>query len=191
MELEGERELVERAKTDPQAFGILYDEYFSQIFGYILRRTASIPVAQDVTAEVFFKALRSIKGFQWRGIPFSDWLYRIAIHEIANFYTHNGHNRVLTDEMKHSLSLFDASVETGAEEAEARLQQESDLLTLHKSITKLTQKYQEVITLRFFEKKQINQIAAILGKREGTIKSLLHRGLERLRVLMEDTNATF
>jgi RNA polymerase sigma-70 factor (ECF subfamily) len=191
MELELERQLVERAKCDPQAFGALYDEYFGQIFGYVLRRTASITIAQDVTAEVFFKALRNIKGFQWRGIPFSDWLYRIAIHEIANVYTHNGHDRVLTTEMKLSLAVFDASVETGAEEAEARLQQESDLLALHKSISKLPQKYQEVITLRFFEKKQLNEIARILGKREGTIKSLVHRGLERLRSLMEETSATF
>ena len=190
MDLELEKELVERAKNDAQAFGALYDEYYGKIFGYALRRTASIASAQDVTSEVFFKALRNIKGFQWRGIPFSAWLYRIASHEIANIYAGNGHDRVLTEELKHSLELEDASLEAEAAEAETLLQKQADFLAVHASLSKLPARYQEVIALRFFEKKPLGEIAQILGKREGTVKSLLHRGLERLRKLMEE-NATF
>ena len=84
MNLEQEKELVERAKSDTGAFGELYDQYYSRILGYVLRRTASIEIAQDVTSEVFFKALKHLGQFHWRGVPFSAWLYRIACHEIAN-----------------------------------------------------------------------------------------------------------
>lgn len=190
MDLELEKELVERAKTDAQAFGALYDEYYGKIFGYVVRRTASVASAQDVTSEAFFKALRNIKSFQWRGIPFSAWLYRIAEHEIANFYSHNGHDRVLTDELKHEFDLDDVSLEAEVAEAESLLQQQADFLAVHANLSRLSAKYQEVIVLRFFEKKQLKEIAQILGKREGTVKSLLHRGLEKLRKLMGE-NATF
>jgi RNA polymerase sigma-70 factor (ECF subfamily) len=89
MNVEQERELVERAKNNTEAFGELYDRYYSQIFGYVLKRTASIEVTQDVTSEVFFKALKNLRQFRWRGVPFSSWLYRIATNEIANYFTKN------------------------------------------------------------------------------------------------------
>ena len=130
MELEQEHQLVERAKSDPQAFGVLYEEYFNQIFGYVLRRTADLSISQDVTAEVFFKALRNIKSFHWRGISFSDWLYRITIHEIANVYSHNGHDRVLTEEIKIASVLFDQTVEDEAEEAQANVDKETEFIAI-------------------------------------------------------------
>jgi len=86
MNLEQEGELVERAKSNSKAFGKLYDWYYVKIIGYVLKRTASIEVAQDVTSEVFFKALKNLGQFHWRGIPFSSWLYRIATHEITNHF---------------------------------------------------------------------------------------------------------
>jgi RNA polymerase sigma-70 factor (ECF subfamily) len=75
-------------------------------------------------------------------------------------------------------------------QAEAELQKHEDFLAIHKNITKLPPQYQEVIALRFFEKKKLREIGDILGKREGTVKSLLHRGLERMRKLMVE-DATF
>lgn len=185
MDLEREKELVCRAKNDTQAFGELYNEYYSQIFGYVLRRTASIDVAQDITSEVFFKALKNIKQFQWRDIPFSAWLYRIASHEIANNFRKNKRRRVLAEEVANSANTSSISVEAEIAQAETELQKHEGFISIHKNISKLPIKYQEVITLRFFEKKQLKEIGTILGKREGTIKSLLHRGLERLRTLME------
>ena len=184
MDTEQERALVERAKNDAEAFGELYDKYYSKIFNYILRRTANIVVAQDTTSEVFFKALKNLNKFQWQGVPFSSWLYRIATHEIANHFRKSKRSTIV-------MNISDAAVpsnpspETEVLQAEAELRKYEDLLTLHDSITKLPLKYQEVITLRFFEDKPIREIGEILEKREGTIKSLLHRGLKRLKILME------
>jgi len=75
MNLEQEKLLVEKAKNDPEAFGELYDEYYPKIFGYILKRTANIEVAQDVTSEVFFKALKNIEKFSWRDMEIDNGLF--------------------------------------------------------------------------------------------------------------------
>lgn len=190
MDSEQDKELVCRAQKDAQAFGELYDKYYRQIFGYILRRTASINIAQEVTSDVFFKALKNIKQFHWRDIPFSSWLYRIAAHEIANSFRKNKRRQLLTEEMTNSARASNMSAEAEIAQAEAELQKHEDFLAIHRRITELPMKYQEVIVLRFFEKKQLGEIGLILGKREGTVKSLLHRGLEKLRKLMEES-ATF
>ena len=185
MDLEQEKELVERARADTEAFGELYDRYYSQILGYVLRRTASTNIAQDVTSEVFFKALKNLGQFRWRNIPFSSWLYRIATHEIANYFRKNKHGQFSLEEVSDSISISNPSTETEFLEAEAELKRHEEFLALHQNISRLSIKYQEVITLRFFEDKQVKEVSEILGKREGTVKSLLHRGLEKLRRLME------
>jgi len=185
MDLEQEKELVERAKNDTEAFSQLYDQYYSKIFGYVLRRTASIEIAQDVTSEVFLKTLKNLPQFRWRGTPFSSWLYRIATNEIANYFRRNKHEKFCLEELSDPISISNPSAETELFEAETELKRREEFLALHENISKLSVKYQEVITLRFFESKQVKEIGEILGKREGTIKSLLHRGLEKLRKLME------
>ena len=185
MDLEQEKELVERARGDSEAFGEIYEQYYSQIFGYILRRTASIEIAQDITSEVFFKALKNLGQFHWRDIPFSSWLYRIATHEIANYFRKNNHRYSSLEEVSNLMSDSNPTVESELIEAEAELKRHEAFLALHENISRLPAKYQEVITLRFFENKQLKEIVEILGKRQGTVKSLLHRGLAKLRELMD------
>jgi RNA polymerase sigma-70 factor (ECF subfamily) len=190
MDLEQEKELVFKAKTDADAFGLLYDEYYPKVFGYVLRRIASVETTKDITSEVFLKALQSIKNFQWRNIPFSAYLYRIAGHEISNGYRRNKHIIILKQDMENSAITSGVSLEDETLLAEADIQKQEDFLLLHKCIVKLPHIYQEVIVLRYFEKKHTSEICAILGKREATVKSLLNRGLKKLRQLM-DENATF
>ncbi|MFC1958771.1 RNA polymerase sigma factor [Chloroflexota bacterium] len=185
MDLEQEKQLVEKAKGDANAFGSLYELYYLNIFGYVLRRTANIQVAEDVTSEVFFKALKNIAKFNWRGIPFSAWLYRIATNEIASYFRHGKKSQVRWENIAESDMDSIPSSEEELLEAETELKRYEQYLALHESIYRLDIKYQDVITLRFFENKQINEISEILGKREGTVKSLLHRGLKKLRKLVE------
>jgi RNA polymerase sigma-70 factor (ECF subfamily) len=190
MDLEQEKDLVERSRKDSQAFGELYEHYYSPIFAYILRRTASLETSQDISSEVFFKALHNIEHFQWRDVPFSSWLYRIANNEIANHYRKNSQQLSSFKKVFESSDFLETSAENELIEAEAELQKHEDFLALHANISRLPVKYQEVIALRYFEKKQLKEISEILKKREGTVKSLLHRGLEKLRELTEK-NATF
>ena len=184
MDLSEEKELVRQAQKAPDAFAKLYDQYYPKIFGYVLRRTANLEAAQDITSETFFNALRKLWQFRWRNISFSSWLYKIATNEINQYFR--------KAEYKKSLSLEELQ-EQGFEpisshdpeseliEAQEKLKQHQDFLEIQGKIVRLSAKYQEVITLRFFEQKQIKEIAEILGKKEGTIKSLLYRAVEKLR----------
>jgi RNA polymerase sigma-70 factor (ECF subfamily) len=183
MELEREKELVERAKKDPQAFSEIYDFYYQKIFGYILKRVANVEVAKDITSETFFKAIKNIEKFKWRGISFSSWLYRIASNEIANFFRKKKYKAVSFE--KISEPAFESNPSQEILEAEEKLKKEKDFLKLHQKISKLPILYQEVISLKYFEKKKIKEIAEILGKKEGTIKSLIHRAIEKLKKEME------
>jgi len=188
--LNEEKAFVEKARSDPQAFGRLYDRNYSKIFGYVLKRTVSIDLAQDITSEVFFKALKHLGKFKWTGVPFSAWLYRIASNEIANHFKQQSRNQVLMEEAAAVSSQTSPSPEVEISRAEQELQKHREFIALHEEISRLPEKYQEVIVLRFFEKKSIDEIGDILGKKEGTVKSLLHRGLEKLRFLTRQ-NATF
>jgi RNA polymerase sigma-70 factor (ECF subfamily) len=184
MDLSEEKELVRQAQKAPDAFAKLYDQYYPKIFGYILRRTANLEVAQDITSETFLNALRKLWQFRWRNISFSSWLYKIATNEINQYFR--------KAEYKKSISLEELQ-EQGFEpisshnpeseliEAQEKLRQHQDFLEIQGKVVRLPAKYQEVIALRFFEQKQINEISEILGKKEGTVKSLLHRAMEKLR----------
>jgi RNA polymerase sigma-70 factor (ECF subfamily) len=174
-----EKELIERAKKDPEAFSELYEKYYSQIFGYILKRVANVEIAQDVTSETFIKALKNLWQFHWRNIPFSSWLYRIANNETVNYF--RKHKRKIVPLEKVTEPVSNDNLEIEFIEAQEELEKHQDFLKAQDKISKLDIKYQEVIVLRFFEKKQIKEISEILGKKEGTIKSLLHRGIEKLK----------
>lgn len=91
MDLSEEKEFVERARRDPDAFGKLYEQYYSQIFSYVLKRVANIEIAQDITSEIFFKALKNVGQFRWQDISFSFWLYRIATNEITDYFRKDKH----------------------------------------------------------------------------------------------------
>ena len=180
MNLEEEKELVERAKKDSQAFSLLYEEYYSRIFGYILKRVADVEIAEDITSETFLKVLKKLWTFKWKGIPFSAWLYRIASNETANFYRKK---KKLVSLEKISEPAADSDILGEIVVAQEELEKHKDFLALHKKISQLSLQDQEVIYLRFFEKKKIKEISEILGKKEGTIKSLLHRAIKKLRKL--------
>lgn len=175
-----EKDLVNQAKNDPQAFAALYDQYYPQIFGYILKRTANLETTKDITSETFFKALKKLWQFRWQNVPFSSWLYRIAGNEIINYYRKNGRQAVALEEIAEPADANDLSEEIMA--AEEELQRHQDFLVVQKKIVTLAVKYQEVVTLRFLERKKIKEISKILGKKEGTVKSLLSRALEKLKV---------
>jgi RNA polymerase sigma-70 factor (ECF subfamily) len=179
-----EKELVRQAQKSPDAFARLYDEYHPRIFGYILRRTANLELAQDITSETFVKALGKLWQFRWRNVSLSSWLYRIATNEINQYFRRAEYRKSISlEELEEQGFELRSPHDPESElmEAQEELKQHQDFLEIQERITRLPAKYQEVIALRFFEKKQINEIAQILGKREGTIKSLLHRAIERLK----------
>lgn len=176
-------DLVKKAQLgDRAAFSELYDLYYQKIFGYIARRVGVVQIAADITSETFLKMLKKIRTFSFQDIPFSAWLYRVATHEIANYYRQK--KAYSLDRMKEETG-FEINDKTNLEEEFAEAQEE---LLKEKVFAEIVGKlkllplhYQEVISLRFFEKKKTREIADILDKSEGTVKSLLSRGVEKLK----------
>lgn len=183
-QLEAEKDLVRRAQHSSEAFAGLYEIYYPRIYGYALRRTANVQLSLDITSVTFLKALKEIKKFRWREVPFGAWLYRIASNEINDHYRRCRGKRI--DSIEEIAELAD-TVDYADEvnHAEEELSRQQEFLRLREKIAELPEMYQEVIALKFFEKKRIREMVKILGKKEGTIKSLLHRGIERLREKMQ------
>ncbi len=179
-----EQLLLEKIQKNPKVFGVLFDQYYNKIFGYSLRRTTNYDLAKDITAETFFKAFFKIKEFKWRGISISSWLFKIATNEINYFYRKQKYSpRSL--ELLLDNDEFDIANRESFEEERERIQEElsdhDDFIMVQKKLEKLPAKYQDVIALKYFEEKSIKEISEILGKKEGTVKSLISRGLQKLR----------
>jgi RNA polymerase sigma-70 factor, ECF subfamily len=177
-----EEELVKRAQNSREAFGALYEIHYQRIFNYALKRTANVQLALDITSATFFKAMNQIGKYRWRDVPFAAWLYRIASNEISDHYRRASSKTVSLDTVSNLIDSADYADEVN--QAEEELSKHEEFLMLHKKLAELPDMYQEVIVLKFFEKKKIKEMVKILGKKEGTIKSLLHRGIGKLREKM-------
>ena len=186
-----ESELLDRAMSDPAAFGTLYEEYYSKILGYIYRRVLGFAIAEDLTSNTFLKALDGLPAFR-REASFSTWLYRIATNEIKLYWRAEKKRRISADEpvTKEEIERI-YFIEPEVETKEQRAEKMKMYAELHGCLRALPEKYHTVLDLRYFEKLQVNEIAQVLGKRLGTVKSLIHRGLKKLGRQMGKQNATF
>lgn len=181
--LEDEQQIIEKAKKDPRAFGAVFDEYYNVIFNYTLRRVANVHISRDIVSEVFYKALTKIEKFEWRGISILNWLYRIANNEIAQQFR-TPHRKIISLDHLKDLNVQFASnnnLEQEMLKAERELERQQEFVKIQKKIAQLPIKYQEVLSLRFFEEKKLCEIAQITDKNENSVKALLYRGLEKLK----------
>ena len=176
-----ERALIKAAQLDRSRFADLYESNFERVYAYVVRRVRDRDEAQDITADVFHLALKSLPRFEWRGFPFAAWLFRIAANEIADRFKRIARRRV--QERVYSFQESDAGGEdvSGIDEAERRGR-------LFGLVKRLPRDQSRVIVMRFAEQKSIREIATALGRSEGSIKQLQFRGLQNLRVRMGDTN---
>ena len=177
---DSEKALVERAKSNPEAFGALFDKYYDDIFRYVFHRTGDRDLANDITSDTFHIALEKLWRFKWMNLPFSAWLYRIATNEVNGFYR---------KQKKYSSSLFDEETSGDfyqQDTTENKLNEANLFEQLRIAVKQLDQKYQEVIVFRYFEEMSINDICKITGKVEGTVKSLIHRGLKLLETKIDE-----
>jgi RNA polymerase sigma-70 factor (ECF subfamily) len=164
-----ERGLIEAAQRDPARFAGLYDEHFERVYAYIARRVTARADVEDLTSEVFHRALANLKGFEWRGVPFVAWLYRIAANAIAD------HRKEATREQ--GVVLEGAIVEARSAEAE-------DHARLYRLVRGLPAGQRRAIELRFAGEMGVGEVAREMGRSEGAVKQLQYRGLETLRERM-------
>lgn len=175
-------ELLNRIKNNPADFSALFKIYYKSIFGYILRRTGDFDDTADIAANTFFKAFMHINSFSYKGTSVKVWLYRIATNEVNLYFRHKQKYGSLFERIDLAdKNIFNNYLQEDKTALEMELQKHDQFLAVLKSLKTLPVKYQEVISLRYFEGKDNKEIIEILNINEGTLKSLLSRGLEKLR----------
>lgn len=172
--IESELDLVERAKTDPEAFGRLYERYVDRIYGYIYYRTGNHADAEDLTARTFFRALDNIGSYVQRGLPFSAWLYRIAHNLVANWHRDRSRRKVVSLDNLEAAGSRRQGPESHAEDRER-------YTALVAAIRRLPEDRQQLMLLKFVDRLPNAEIGQIMGRTEGAVKSLYHRTLVALR----------
>jgi RNA polymerase sigma-70 factor (ECF subfamily) len=165
-----ERLLIEAAQRDPRRFSELYESNFERVFAFVMRRVRDRDVAEDITAETFHHALAKLSQFEWRGVPFSAWLIRIAANAIADRWQQSQRTQELPDEELE---------EPGAQFAIERR------AILSQLVDELPDDQRSVIAKRFVEQRSIREIAEEMGRSEGAIKQLQFRALQNLRERMK------
>jgi len=161
-----ERLLVEAAQADPERFAELYERNFERVYAFVVRRVRQRQDAEDLTAEVFRTALENLPRFEWRGLPFAAWLFRIAANALADRW-----QRVAREQGDPPPEEPD---EAAAKDIERRA-------LLYQLVGALPADQQQVVLARFVEAKSIRDIARELGRSEGAVKQLQFRALQALR----------
>lgn len=171
------------SKGDTDAFSYLYEQNIGRIYNYVFFRIGSEADAEDITARVFHRAFNHIGRYVEKGVPFSAWLYRIAHNLIANWHRDN--------HRKKEVSLEDQlDFPHQGDLPERTLEQQQETERLLKAIRRLSPDRQQLILLKYLEDLPNAEIAVIMSRTEGAIKSLYHRALIALREELTESNAT-
>ena len=172
--------LVELARGgDTEAFGLLYDHYHASVYRFLYYRVGSVALAEDLTSETFFRALRSMSSFRWQGKDFGAWLMTIARNLTTDHYK-SSRNRLETT--TEDMSPHDSATEGPEASVLASLTNEA-LLT---ALKKLPAEQQECLVMRFLQGLSIAETAQVLGRTDGAVKQLQLRGVRNLAKLMPE-----
>jgi RNA polymerase sigma-70 factor (ECF subfamily) len=170
-----ELEWVKYAQTNPRGFEPLYNKYYEQIFRYIYQRMDDKEMAYDITAQVFLKALNNIQKYEFRGVPFASWLYRIAKSELYQSFRDRKSSRTVNVESMHIYEIIDDLEEDRTEE------NRNILLSV---MQEMDEEDVQMIELRFFEKRSFREIGEILEITENNAKVKSHRVITRMKKIL-------
>lgn len=176
--MEEELSWIRRAQKDPESFGPLYKKYHEQIFRYVYQRMDDEETAFDVTSQVFLKALNNLHRYEYRGVPFSSWLYRIAKSELYQSFRDKKAQRTVNIDSFQLFELIEEFVDDEKEENRKKL---------FKSLKLMKEKDMQLIEMRFFEKRSFREIGEILEITENNAKVKTFRAIEKLKQLFNTT----
>jgi RNA polymerase sigma-70 factor (ECF subfamily) len=171
-----EEDVVSRAvKGEGEAFAQLYEEHFDKVYRYIHLRLGNQAESEDLTQDVFIKALEAIGSYKWRSLPFASWLFRIAHNKVIDYLRKQG--------KVEKVALEDVTL--AAESDPVRITERNiEIGRLVENIKNLSPAQREVISLRFGAELSIAEVAKILGKSPGTVKALQYNGVVALRNML-------
>lgn len=178
--LEQEKKYINQAqKGNKEAFSFLYNHYLPGIYRYIFFKVSKQEEAEDITHEVFLSAWQNVKGYKYKGLPFSSWLYQIARNAVIDFYRTS--KKTVQIEM-----VNEEFIKIQSRDPEI-LNAEMELEKIKKTIALLKPEYQNVLIMRFIEELPHNEVATALGKSEGAVRLIQHRALKELKSLYNET----
>ncbi len=180
-----ERRLVEAAQQDRACFGDVYERYFELVYSYVARRVRDRAATEDLTSEVFRKALANIDRFKWTGAPFGAWLLRIASNLIADRAKRQTKDGVRVDELSPTVGLSPRDAANSTKSQQIQLEDAERRAWVIRKVDELPDDQRRVVRLRFAEEKSISEIAVALGRTEGAIKQLQFRALQSLRAKLD------
>jgi RNA polymerase sigma-70 factor (ECF subfamily) len=171
-----EEHLVFIAKQDRKNFKYLYNLYFERIFLFLLRRSENEDLAQELTQQTFVKAMMNIEKFEFKGFPFSSWLYRIGLNELNLYYRNN--------KKKRTISIDNSELPELSEELPSETNQSMTNENLIRAFNFLTEAEVTIIEMKYFEKRSHQEISEILGVSVSNAKVKLHRIIKKMRSKM-------
>jgi RNA polymerase sigma-70 factor (ECF subfamily) len=176
-----EEDLVRRAqRREPEAFGQLYEENFDRIYRYVVLRVRNQADAEDITQQVFLKALEKIGSYRWRGMPFASWLFRIAHNMVVDYWKKKSREKVTAVAPEEIDQVAAPSSNDPATLAELKF----DMKQLAVACEQLSEGQREIISLRFAGGLSVAESAKVMGKSEGAVKVLQHAALVKLRRIL-------
>jgi len=175
--------LIERIRSGSQdAYAIIYDQYHQQIYRFILFKVSSRQVAEDITADVFLKTWEYITGSDKTIENIQALLYSIARNAVIDYYRTKSEHYGLDDTIQ--------AVDQKSEDHTHEIDVKQDVNQLVNQMSKLSDEYNEIITLHYVEDFSIREVAEILGKTENNVRVTLHRALKSLKKIVEDNEST-
>jgi RNA polymerase sigma-70 factor (ECF subfamily) len=181
VEISEESALVEQARQDPAAFGILYERYIDRVYAYIYHRVGNGQDAEDLTARTFYRALGKLDTYEDRGLPFSAWLFRIAHNLVANWHRDHSRRRFLSLDRLWSYGSNSRSPEALIERPEDLVEQEEKHEALWAAINRLPEDRRDLLIHKFSSRLSNVEIGDMMNKSESAVKSLYFRTLSSLR----------
>ena len=173
-----ELDQIVAARKDKSKFAPLYEKYHEKIFRYINRRISDIDTCHDITSQAFLKAMVNLDKYEYRNLPFSSWLYRIANNEVVDFFRANA------KKAERSIDIKTRDIEKLSEETEMQIP-EHLYEQLFEEISELPDEELQLLEMRFFEQRAFKQIAEILDITENNAKVKLYRVLDKLKLKLK------
>lgn len=176
IDIKEEEAEIKAAMLNPTHFNVLYERYFKGVYVFIYRRTENEELSADLCSQVFLRAMVNIKKYKFKGLPFSSWLFRIALNEVNMYYRKHNKNRIVSIEKTGIVQMV--------EETENRSNEEA-LQRMTKCLSLLKMEDLELIELRYFEKYSFAEISTIKRITVSNAKIKTYRIIDKLKKLMK------
>lgn len=171
-DMDAEWKIIQAAQKNPASFRTLYEKYYVPIFRFVLKRAGEESIAADITSQVFLKAMNKLPKYEYRGVPFSAWLYRIASNEVTQYFRKSSKNRMVSINESNISELVTEEYDDNTEEQRKALKQ---------MLSELKEDDLIMVELRFFEQRSFKEIAQILNMTESNAKVKTYRIVERMK----------